>query len=130
MKWIPHSPLFDERLIRLSFQMPGMMKLDRGVEKIVLKRAYENDLPPEVIERPKSGMRVPVHFWFQGEMKRFARKALHRRELLRAGIFDPQRVKQLLDYDIKESQARYGLRLWMLLTFEIWRRIVVEREDI
>jgi asparagine synthase (glutamine-hydrolysing) len=124
------SPLFDERLIRLTFQMPGNMKLDRGVEKIVLKRAYENDLPPEVIERPKSGMRVPVHFWFQGEMKRFARKALDRRALLRAGIFDPQRVKQLLDYDIEESQARYGLRLWMLLTFEMWRRIVVEREDI
>ncbi len=126
----PLSPLFDERLIRLSFEMPGRMKLDRGIEKIVLKRAYEDLLPREIIDRPKSGMRVPVHFWFQGEMKRFARKVLHKREITRAGIFDPGRVKQLLDYDIEEGQGRYGLRIWMLLTFEIWRRIVVEGEGV
>ena len=44
------------------------------------------------------------------------------------GIFNPQRVKQLLDYNTEEGPGRYGLRLWMLLTLEIWRRIVIEGE--
>jgi asparagine synthase (glutamine-hydrolysing) len=124
------SPLFDERLVRASFEMPARLKLSGGVEKIVLKRAYADSLPREVIERPKSGMRVPVHFWFQGELERYARKLLSRRELERAGIFDPRRVERLLAYDIEEGPGRYGLRLWMLITFEIWRRIVIEREPV
>ena len=122
------APLFDERLIEMSFRMPPRLKLDRGVEKVILKRAYERDLPPEVIARPKSGMRVPVHFWFKGEMKKYARKILSPRKLREVGIFDQRRVRQLLDYDIDGGPARYGLRLWMLITFEIWRRIVVEGE--
>lgn len=126
---VPLSPLFDERLIRLSFQMPPTLKVANGIEKIVLKRAYRHDLPAEVINRPKSGMRVPVHFWFQKEMKRYARKILSPRRLKQAGIFNPERVKQLLDYNIEEGPGRYGLRLWMLLTFEMWRNQVIERTE-
>jgi asparagine synthase (glutamine-hydrolysing) len=126
----PLAPLFDERLVKLSFEMPGRMKLSGGVEKIVLKRAFANRLPPEIIARPKSGMRVPVHFWFKGELKRYARKILGKKSIKNTGIFDPERVRHLLDYNTPEGRARCGLRLWMLITFEIWRRIVIEKEPI
>lgn len=124
------SPLFDEELVRLAFRMPPRAKLDGGVEKLVMKRAYKDLLPPEVVLRPKSGMRVPVHFWFQGEMKSYAKKLLAPKEIERAGIFNPTRVAKLLAYNTDEGPGRYGLRLWMLMTFEIWRRIVVEGEPV
>ncbi len=124
----PLSPLFDEDLIRLGFSLPPRLILSRGIEKVILKAAYRELLPEPILQRPKSGMRVPVHFWFQGELKRYARHILSRRALIRAGIFNADRVKQLLTYDIEESRGRYGIRLWMLITFEIWRRLVVEGE--
>jgi asparagine synthase (glutamine-hydrolysing) len=124
----PLAPLFDERMVKLSFEMPGGMKLSGGVEKIVLKRAFANRLPPEIIARPKSGMRVPVYFWFKGELKRYAGKILGKKSIKNTGIFDPERVRHLLDYNTPEGRARCGLRLWMLITFEIWRRIVIEKE--
>ena len=124
----PLSPLFDERLIQMAFEMPSHLKLWHGIEKIVLKRAYQHDLPAEIIARPKSGMRVPVHYWFRGEMRRYARHILSPRRVRQAGIFNADRIKQLLDYDLDDRRSRYGLRLWMLITFEIWRRIVVEGE--
>ncbi|MEX0654222.1 MAG: asparagine synthase-related protein [Phycisphaeraceae bacterium] len=71
---------------------------------------------------------MPVHFWFKDELKRYARKILAPREIRRAGIFQPQRVRQLLRYDTEEGPGRYGIRLWMLLSFEFWRRLVVEGE--
>jgi asparagine synthase (glutamine-hydrolysing) len=126
----PLSPLFSEEMVRLSMQLPPRLKLSRGVEKVILKRAFASRLPESVIERPKSGMRVPVHFWFQGEMRRYARSILSSKAIRAAGIFQPQRVKQLLDYSTEEGPGRYGLRLWMLLTFELWRRIVIEREAV
>jgi len=126
----PLAPLFDERLIRLSFAMPARLKLFGGVEKRILKSAYADLLPPEVTARPKSGMRVPVHYWFQGDLRKYAAKILAPRLLRKAGLFAPDRVRRLLAYDTEEGPGRYGLRLWMLLTFEIWRRIVIEGESV
>ena len=125
----PLSPLFSSEMVRFSFQIPSKMKLCRGVEKVVIKEAFKDLLPDRIIARPKSGMRVPVHFWFQGELKNYARKILGRSRIKRAGIFDHQRVKRLLNYSIEEGNGRYGMRLWMLLTFEIWRRMVIEKRD-
>ena len=124
---VPLSPLFDDRLTRLSFKMPPRMKLRNGIEKVALKMAYSDLLPKEIIDRPKSGMRVPVHYWFQKELRRYARNLLSRRSLDQAGIFDPERVRQILRYETTEGPGRYGLRLWMLITFETWRRNVFEK---
>ena len=107
--------------------MPPRMKLRNGIEKYALKLAYQELLPKEILERPKSGMRVPVHYWFQKELKRHARKLLRKRNVSEAGIFAPDRVRQLLRYDTQEGPGRYGLRLWMLITFETWRRHVFQR---
>ena len=122
----PLSPLFSSEMVRFSFQIPSTMKLQRGIEKVVMKEAFRDLLPEEIIRRPKSGMRVPVHFWFQGELKKYARKVLRPANIKKGGIFDHRRVKKLLNYSIEEGNGRYGMRLWMLLTFEIWRRMVID----
>jgi len=126
----PLSPMFTADMIRLAFASPPTAKLRHGVEKWLMKDAYRDVLPPEIIARPKSGMRVPVHFWFKGPLRRYARSLLSRRALRQSEIFNPDRVQQWLKYDIEQPNGRYGLRLWMLLTFEVWRRIVVENEPV
>jgi asparagine synthase (glutamine-hydrolysing) len=120
----PLSPLFDQDVLRLSLEMPPTAKLRFGVEKWVLKQAYADLLPRAVIDRPKSGMRVPVRWWFQGELKRVARDLLSPRAVRRGGVFRPDRVREILRY----RTGRDGLRIWMLVTFELWRRLVVEGE--
>jgi asparagine synthase (glutamine-hydrolysing) len=122
------SPFFDEPMVRLSPALPPHLKLAAGVEKVVMKRAFAGLVPDVVIQRPKSGMRVPVHHWFQGEMRRYAKHLLEPKRLKRHGLWDPERVKRLLAYDTEEAHGRYGIRLWMLLTFEMWRAIVVDGE--
>ncbi|MEM9825928.1 MAG: asparagine synthase-related protein [Planctomycetota bacterium] len=118
----PLAPLFDQDLIVDSFEMHPTMKLRHGVEKWILKRAYEDLLPRQIIERPKSGMRVPVHAWFRRDMRRFAKRILLSRQTRRAEWLDPDRIEQLFRYDTEQATGRYGIRLWMLLTLEAWRR--------
>jgi asparagine synthase (glutamine-hydrolysing) len=79
---------------------------------------------------PKNIPMMLGHFWFQGELRRYARSILSPRAVRRAAVFDPAVVKNLLAYNLETRNGRYGLRLWMLLTFEIWRRIVVAGETI
>ena len=124
------SPLFDWRIVQLSFAMPSRFKVKSGIEKYIFKHAYRDFLPLEVIVRPKSGMRVPVHFWFRGELKKYARKILNKKELKKNGIFNYEYVDQLLNYSKENGSGRHGLKLWMLITFEIWRRIFIEGESV
>ena len=123
------SPLFDERIIELSFAIPSTLKLAGGDEKVIMKQAFKSRLPNRIITRPKVGMRVPVHFWFKDELKSYMRHIFSRNAINRAGIFNYERIQKLMEYDIGEDQPRYGIKLWMLLTFEMWRRRVIENEE-
>jgi asparagine synthase (glutamine-hydrolysing) len=105
--------------------MPAQMKLRAGVEKYVLKQAFADDLPQSVVTRAKSGMRVPVHSWFQHDLKRTADEVLSTRAVKRAGIFDHHRIRDLRRY----RTGRDGIRLWMLVTFELWRRHVCQPDE-
>ena len=121
------SPLFDERLAEFALSSPPHMKLRAGIEKYVLKQAFADRLPAAIIERPKSGMRVPVQLWLRREMRRYARRLLAPDELRRAGIFNTDAVARLLAFE--PGAGRPGLKLWMLITFELWRRMVFEQSD-
>ncbi len=120
-------PLFSKRIIETSMICPPDLKLAGNIEKNVLKRAVEDIVPTPIVLRPKSGMMVPVRFWFQGEMKRYARKVLSKKNVNRLGFFNPAYVRKLLNYDKEEIQsARYGLKLWMLITFMFWYEQMIE----
>lgn len=117
----PLSPLFDEEMIRLSLAIPPTAKLSAGHDKVIMKQAFTGLLPETILHRPKSGMRVPVHFWMRKEMRSTVREVLSPSKLKAQGIFNHRRVSQLMKYETDEGPGRYGLRLWMLMTFQLWK---------
>lgn len=121
------APLFSKRIIETSMACPPSMKLDGSVEKGVLKKAVTGMVPQAIIDRPKSGMMVPVRFWLQKEMKRYAKRALSRKQLLKVGLFNPDYVRKIRKYDNTEVHgARHGLKLWMLITFMLWHERMIQ----
>jgi hypothetical protein len=73
---VARSPLFDRAIVEIAFMMPPQLKLRGYVEKYVLKDAVRDLLPRAIVERPKSGMMVPVEGWFKGPLLRHARERL------------------------------------------------------
>ena len=120
-------PLFSRRIIEISMACPPALRLEGAVEKSVLKKAVRDLVPEAIIARPKSGMMVPVRFWFQGELRRYGQHLLTRANLQRIGLFDPDYVQRLLDYEMEGVPGlRHGLKLWMLVTFLLWYEQMVE----
>ncbi|MFK7797107.1 MAG: asparagine synthetase B [Aureispira sp.] len=122
------APFFTQAVVQASMEMPSKYKLNKGIEKYILKEIFGQDLPISIIERPKSGMRVPVRHWFQGELKSYKKKLLHPKNIQQAGIFNPETIKLLLNYSNKKGLERHGLLTWMIMTFEIWRQIFIEKQ--
>lgn len=120
-------PLFSRRIIETSMICPPGVKLEGAVEKSVLKKAVWDLVPEAIIARPKSGMMVPVRFWFQGELREYGQKLLSRQQIQRGGLFNPDYVERLLNYEMEGVPGlRHGLKLWMLMTFLLWHEQMVE----
>lgn len=117
-----HSPLFDPRIVDASFAIPPKFKLSGTTEKAVLKAAIADLLPEAILTRPKSGMLVPVQGWFRQELKDYARDLLLDRRARTRPYLNTETVRQWLDYR-GSVWPRYGVKLWLLLTLEIWLRV-------
>jgi asparagine synthase (glutamine-hydrolysing) len=113
------SPLFDRRIVELSMQIPPEYKLAGNIEKAVLKQAVRDLLPSAVIDRPKSGMMVPVQLGFKQYWQRSARKLLLNKHAQIAPYLDRAVLRSWLDYR-GDTWNRYGVKLWLIVSLELW----------
>jgi asparagine synthase (glutamine-hydrolysing) len=121
------SLLFEQEVAERAWQAPPSLKLSGNVEKVVLKAAVADLLPQAIIDRKKSGMLVPVHPWFQGELKGYAAEAFSRRTVLKRGLFEPAAIDEMVRYrGAVTTRGFYGAKLWLLLTLEIWMRLFLD----
>jgi len=116
------SPLFDQRVAEFAFQLSDDWKQHGAIEKFVLKEAVKDCLPPEIINRPKSGMLVPCEHWLRKEMKRFARNLLLSKDAATFGMFNRPFLKRLLNFDAGGVRVYHGDRIWLLISLELWLR--------
>ncbi|MFD5750236.1 asparagine synthetase B family protein [Streptomyces sp. NPDC127033] len=115
------SPLFDRRVIDQAFATPPRWKLNGAVEKWVLKEAVRDLLPGTVVDRPKSGMRVPVQQWLRGPLRELAGDLLLGREARARGLFRQSTVRAWMKGE-GALLPRQGGKLWLVLTLELWLR--------
>ena len=116
------SPLFDQRIVQLSMQIPPEYKLAGVREKAVLKQAVADLLPVEILQRPKSGMMVPVQLWFRTLWQRRARALLLDRKAAIAPYLNQLLIREWLDYR-GDAWNRYGVKLWLLVSLETWLQV-------
>ncbi|MEG3919254.1 asparagine synthase-related protein [Microcoleus sp. T3_A4] len=116
------SPLFDARMVALSLQIPPEYKLSGAQEKAVLKAAVADLLPDVIVNRPKSGMVMSMQQWFLRDWQRQARSLLLNRHAAIAPYLDRTLIREWLNYR-GEVFPRYGLKLWLLVTLEIWLQV-------
>jgi asparagine synthase (glutamine-hydrolysing) len=122
---LPRSPLFDRAVVEQAFVIPPELKLHGSVEKYLLKQAVADLLPPGIVDRPKSGMLVPVEGWFRGPLLAQARARLLD-GLAPYHLFDRRWLERLLAGRLGGLHPRHGAKLWLLVTLESWLRGVLQ----
>ncbi len=115
------APFLDHKLVEFIGRIPTDLKLRGFTTKYLLRRAFGEMLPPEILRRPKMGFGVPISDWFRGELQGYLRETLLDPATLRRGYFAPEYVRQLVE-DHVAARADHGYRLWALLMFELWHR--------
>jgi asparagine synthase (glutamine-hydrolysing) len=122
-------PFLDHRLVELAFQIPSQFKIRGRSTKLILKRAVGSVVPRTVLRRPKHGFAVPIDPWFRGTLRNFAFEVLLDERTSRRGYFDMKVVERLWREHVSGRHVRSS-QLWLLLNFELWHRIYLDRQSI
>lgn len=112
-------PFLDKIVTDVASRVPSALKQEGRVGKSILKKAAERLLPKEIIYRPKSGFGAPLRTWLKNDLSEFVDSLLSIDSINRRGIFDAERVQQLLADD-RNGKADYSYPIFALLCFEIW----------
>jgi asparagine synthase (glutamine-hydrolysing) len=108
--------------LRGAFSYSDTFRDRDEVSKYVLRRAFANDVPRSVLERPKVGFKVPLEDWFaQGHLRDVARDLLLGEETASAGMLDIDATARWLEAGASDG-SEFGHRVWMLINLELWFR--------
>lgn len=115
------APLLDHRVVEFAATLPSRLKYRRGEKKIVLRRAFEKVLPPEVLARRKMGFTPPMGGWMREDLKQVVRDLFFHGDCRLASVLNMDQVRRIYE----SHQARtgeYGEVLWNMLMLEMWFR--------
>ncbi|MGY4100218.1 asparagine synthetase B family protein [Nocardia sp. R16R-3T] len=115
------APLFDRAVIDHAFRVPGRYKLAGTSEKWILKQAVRDLLPATIVDRPKSGMRVPVQQWLSVPLRELGHDLLLGSSARARGLFRTDTIGSWLRGE-GALLPRQGGKLWLVLSLELWLR--------
>jgi asparagine synthase (glutamine-hydrolysing) len=120
-------PFLDHALVEFTATIPERYSIRGMAGKFILKQAVEDLLPHSIVYRKKMGFPTPWEYWLAGpQLDDLERMLLEPRSVER-GFFRPEAIKRIFAEHRAKSRD-HGNRIWRLLNFETWYRVVVEGE--
>jgi len=112
-------PYLDNQVVDLVLPLPGSVKQSLRRDKILLRKAAEQDLPPSAAARKKRGFEVPIGAWLRGPLRPALLDHLSSETIVRQGLLQPQSVGRLVDEHLGKTED-HGRALWALLVLSHW----------
>lgn len=96
-------PFADHRIIEYVFNVPWHMKFQNGVEKTLLRDAFSDILPPELLHRKKSPYPKTYHPGYEALLIKGMKEILDTPNSPVLSLIDPKKVCEFL-----KAPAEYG----------------------
>jgi len=117
-------PFLDHKVVEWAWRVPPSLKLDGAVGKVLLRRAFADQLPAPILSRDKVGFSVGGGAHFAEQLALQAQQLLvHERGL--DGLLDQRHVARL----VRRHRARaedLAEQLLALIVLVWWRRIFLK----
>ena len=113
------SPFLDHNLVNLGLSLPVDMKVGRRQGKLILREAFGDILPPEILSAPKRGFGLPLSRWLREDLQPMLKDVLLSPDLKRTGIFRTESLAGLINDHIR-GRGDHSHRLWALLVLARW----------
>jgi asparagine synthase (glutamine-hydrolysing) len=118
-------PFLDHNLVEWVFRLPDRFKLPLLSHKHLLREAFRDDLPPDIVDRPKHPYQAPDlrAFFTDGRLCDLAREHLDAAAIESVGVFDRRMAQRFTDKFSRGVPARLGYRDNMVFCFMLSTQI-------
>lgn len=117
------SPFLDTAVVEFAASLPPDVKIRHGQLKYILRLAFRDMLPHQLLNRRKHGFGVPIGHWFRGPLRPYVEEMLLAPGA-RSGEYLQQRTIRRLFREHVRGVGDHGHRLWVVLNFELWLRML------
>jgi asparagine synthetase B (glutamine-hydrolysing) len=70
------SPFLDHKLVEFCARVPSGLKIRNTEQKYILKQAFREELPMEILKREKTGFGLPLAEWLRHDLRTLVRDTL------------------------------------------------------
>jgi asparagine synthase (glutamine-hydrolysing) len=119
------APMLDTTLVEFAASLAPDLKIRRTQMKYILKLAFQDMLPPALLNRKKHGFGVPVGHWFRHQLRSYVEEVLLTSNARLRAYCDHDSIRTLVEEHV-EGVSQHGERLWVLLNLELWLRMLAE----
>jgi len=113
-------PLLDQELLEFAFRLPASMKLSGEGSKLVLRRAVEQIVPSETLQRRKQGFDPPLDRWLQTDMRPFVESGLLGTVSPLKPYLDLEMVRGMWRRSLTAPQSLAARQLWRIVNLAVW----------
>jgi asparagine synthase (glutamine-hydrolysing) len=113
-------PLLDHKLLEFAASLPESYKVNGFTTKYIAKRALQNRVPQEILDRKKVGFPVPYANWLRKDLKDWVQGILLDRETLSRGYFDRGGIENLIR--MNSDSGEFSKEILSLVSLELWNR--------
>jgi asparagine synthase (glutamine-hydrolysing) len=110
-------PFLDHKLVEFCAQLPGNLKIRRGMNKYLLRTVMKPLLPSLILNRSKQGFPIPIKTWFRGVLDEFVREKLLASNGPCLSFFPRREIARVLD---AHSRRDCSDQIYALLVFDEW----------
>ncbi len=115
------NPFLDHRLVAWALALPQEEKINRNEGKIILKKAFADIIPAELLTRKKHGFEVPLHKWMKGELRSsIENDYLNDDKISQQQIFSVDEVRKLKSKLFSDNPGDSPSRVWAIIVFNHW----------
>lgn len=118
-------PFLDHEFMEFATTIPSRLKRNASGGKIILKNAVKNLLPPEILNKPKTGFGIPLARWLRTDLASVLKESLLDETSVRRGLFEQKLLKKMVNEHI-EGRRDWSNRLWAFLFLELWFREFID----
>ena len=113
------TPLLDHRLVEFAWRLPMRCKLRGDERKWLLRQVLYKYVPQPMLERRKTGFKIPVGRWLGGPLRDWAENLLAVKRLADGGYLTPLPVRERWREHLSGQRDWTG-SLWNVLMFQAW----------
>ena len=118
-------PFLDHSLVEFSMKIPQEIKVKGGEKKYLLKQAFSDLLPNDILQRKKIGFSAPVSKWLRSEFGKSAEETILKSSIVEQGLINKSHmINQFAEH--RSGRADHSLHIWTIFNLVSWHKHWIE----